>query len=85
MRKTIYYCDACHKEFGNEEHLNIKNGQVFISYMNTLGNWSQRKLKMTCSEYHFCGSECLKIWLDGIIKASEVKYDPKFEKPMGDF
>ena len=62
-RKVEYLCDDCGKLFGSNPHINIKNGDIRISYINEFlpggGRWLQKKFALPCQEYHFCDGVCL--------------------------
>jgi hypothetical protein len=80
-RRVEYLCDACGRLFGDQTHLNIKNGDLRVSYKNANGYWAQKKSAIPCSEFHFCNEECLHIWLGGYIgKAMEASQPPQPQK-----
>lgn len=65
-RRYIYFCDTCGSDFKNDIHLNIKAGQLAISYPckideadPTKSEWKQRNVLLPCQEYHFCNDLCV--------------------------
>lgn len=65
-RRYIYFCDNCGNDFKNDIHLNIKGGQLAISYPSKINEedptktvWGQKNVPMGCQEYHFCNDVCL--------------------------
>lgn len=78
MRKEIYACDACKREFGNAPHINVKSGQVCISYINPNGEWRSASISAKCREYHFCTCQCLAEWLNPkVIETLDKVMPPK--------
>jgi hypothetical protein len=63
MRLETYVCDACKREFGNGSHINVKSGQVCVSYINPNGEWRSAAINAKCREYHFCNCQCMAEWL----------------------
>lgn len=70
-RRHIYYCDNCKKDFGNLIHLNVKNGQIGISYPQspdekdpTKSIWNQKMVGCDGNEKHFCNGKCLGEYID---------------------
>lgn len=62
-RKVEYFCDECEKVFGDNTHINIKTGDIRMSYRNENmpggARWVQKKLPLQCRELHFCDGVCL--------------------------
>lgn len=77
MRKETYLCDACGVEFGSMSHINIKNAQGYLSYLNNVGEWRQVALNAKCREYHFCNCQCLAEWMNPKVKEAIDKTKPK--------
>lgn len=60
MRRYVYLCDSCQRQFGNDSHINIKQAQAFVSFIGATGDWQQRNLFKQCNkELHFCDSDCM--------------------------
>lgn len=72
MRKVVYECDHCEKEFGNKKHLSIKLGSysgwvgrngprgigLGILMGDDLGVWAHIA-PIEAGIYHFCNGKCL--------------------------
>jgi len=71
-RKLSYFCDACGKDFNNSNHLNIKQGRLFVSYINNNG-WQQQEVKLGCNELHFCDIDCMTLVLGNKIRGAYEK------------
>jgi hypothetical protein len=77
MRKYEYLCDWCKRAFGDQLHINVKNGDIRISFMSKNGHWSQDRVPIKCSEYHFCNSECLNNWMNERIEKAIINTEEK--------
>lgn len=62
-RRVEYLCDQCKRVFGDAPHINVKNGDIRISYINAKQNWVQNRFPIQCKEYHFCDMTCLERFL----------------------
>lgn len=62
-RKVEYYCDECKSLFGDAPHINIKSGDIRLSYLNPAmpggARWVQKRFVVPNHELHFCNGECL--------------------------
>ena len=72
-RRYQYFCDECGRNFGETDHINIKEISAFVSHKNR--SWQAINfLNVGCGqELHFCNSLCFSHWF---IK----KYEKKREK-----
>ena len=76
-RRVEYYCDACGKSFGNETHLNIKQGRLYLSWFDDVTGlesdiWRQKEVKFGCNELHFCNANCMMVYIGNKVK--DVEY-----------
>ena len=78
-RTTEYFCDECKRKFGDEPHLNLKSGALFISYKKPGLNWKQEGIKTKCTEYHFCGITCLTNWIEKLFVAACKRVGLEYE------
>lgn len=80
-RKVEYYCDECDSVFGDSAHINIKNGDIRMSYRNRNmpggARWLQKKFSIPCHEYHFCDNICLSNWLKKEYDAAKKDIETK--------
>jgi len=73
-REITYFCDACHKTFGDNPHLNLKNGNLNLSHKKG-ADWKRIPIKIPCSEFHFCNADCLRDWIGIFIDTATDAYN----------
>jgi len=73
LKKIIYLCDHCGKEFGDKSHLNLKKIELYDAAQGeiktdnkTFSKWQiySKKHVYSGDEKHFCNSQCFKNWID---------------------
>jgi len=67
MRKVIYFCDHCEKEFGDKEHLSFQFGnQCGWVKPNVHGNWAH--FNRISGIKQFCNTKCLGAFFKNLKK-----------------
>jgi len=69
MRRIIYTCDHCEKEFGENTHINVKQLQIAVSQLaeGSFNQWVTKHIqRKNNGEMHFCGKECFKKYINAL-------------------